>query len=157
MKFQEGVFVIGITAFVDQEHLIVEVRDLRPEVFAAHLVARDLVAVANPTVVAIVQVEIESVASIAAVEPEAVTAALEMVTNLMHFAVIVVELEPATVVAHVQSAGLFACLSCQIEVQGPAVAVTQGHYYPAVDAYLIGCFADLLTVAAAGLKDYSAV
>lgn len=148
MKFLEGVFVIGTTAFVDQEHLIVEVRDLRPEVFVAYLVARDLVAVANPTVVATVQVEIESVASIAAVEPEAVTAALEMVTNLMHFAVIVV--------ARVQSAGLFACLSCQVEVQGPAVAVTQGHYYPAVDAYLIGCFADLLTVAAAGLKDYSA-
>lgn len=67
MKFPEGVFVIEITAFVDQEHLIVEVRIPVPEAFAAYLVARNLTAVANPIAVAFVQAEIESVVSIAAV------------------------------------------------------------------------------------------
>ena len=155
--------MIDITAFVDQEHFAVEVTSLMPEVFAAYLVAKDLAAAANPIAVATVQAEIESVASIAAVEPVTVTAAFGMVTNLRHFVVIVAALEPLIVVACVQSAGSFACLSCQIEVQGPAVAATQGHYFPTVDAYLIGCFVDLLTVAVvvvvvvAGLKDYSAV
>ena len=153
--------MIDITAFVDQEHFAVEVTSLMPEVFAAYLVAKDLAAAANPIAVATVQAEIESVASIAAVEPVTVTAAFGMVTNLMHFVVIVAALEPLIVVACVQSAGSFACLSCQIEVQGPAVAATQGHYFPTVDAYLIGCFVDLLTVVVvvvvAGLKDYSAV
>ncbi|KOM44627.1 hypothetical protein LR48_Vigan05g223200 [Vigna angularis] len=159
MKFLEGVFVIDITASADQEQLIAEVRDLRLEAFVAYLVARNLVAVANPTVVAIVQAEIESVASIAVVEAVSVTAALEMVTNLMHFVEIVVEFEPVIVVARVQSAGLFAYLSCQIEVLRLAVAVTQGHYYPTVDAYLIGCFADLsiVAVAVAGWRDCSVV
>lgn len=110
------------------------------EVFAAYPVARDLAAAANPAAVATVQAEIESVASIAAVEPVAVTAVFEKVTNLMHFAVIVAAWEPLIVVACVQSAGSFACLmSC-------------------VDAYLIGCSVGLLTVAVvASLKDYSAV
>jgi hypothetical protein len=157
-KFLEGVFVIGITAFVDQEHPIVEVRNPMPEAFAAYLVARDLVVVvANPVAVAIVQAEIESVTSIAAVELVAVTAVLEMVTNLMHLVVIVAELEPSIVVTHAQSAGLSACLNYQIEVQGPAATVTQGHYFPTVDVYLVGCSADLLVAAVANLKDYSAV
>lgn len=144
-----------ITAFVDLEHFVVEVRNLMPEAFAAYLVAMDLAAVVNPIAVAIAQVEIESVASIAAVEPVAVTAAFEIVTNLMHFAVVAAA---SIVVARVQSAGLSACPSCQIEIQGPAVAVTRGHYSPTVDVYLIGYFADLLTAAAAAadLKDYSA-
>jgi hypothetical protein len=137
MKFLEGVFVIDI---------------------AAYLVARDLVVVvANPVAVAIVQAEIESVTSIAAVELVAVTAVLEMVTNLMHLVVIVAELEPSIVVAHAQSVGLSAFLNYQIEVQGPAATVTQGHYFPTVDVYLIGCFADLLVAAFANLKDYSVV
>lgn len=149
--------MIDITAFVVQEHPNVEVRNPMPEAFAAYLVARDSVVVANPIAVAIVQAEIESVALIAVVEPVAVTAVLEMVTNSMHLAVIVAELEPLIAVAHVQSAGLFACLNCQIEIQGPAAAVTQGHYFPTVDVYLIGCFADLLVAVVASLKDYSAV
>lgn len=156
MKFLEGVFVTDITAFVDLEHFVVEVRNLMPEAFAAYLVAMDLAAVVNPIAVAIAQAEIESVASIAAVEPVAVTAAFEIVTNLMHFAAVAAA---SIVVAHVQSAGLSACPSCQIEIQGPAVAVTRGHYSPTVDVYLIGYFADLLTAAAAAaadLKDYSA-
>jgi len=126
-----------------------------PEAFAAYLVARDLVAVANPFAVAIVQAEIEPVASIAAAELVAVTAVAEMVTNLMHLVVIVAELEPSIAVAHVQSVGSSACLNCRIEVQGPVAAVTQGHYFPTVDVYLIGCFADLLVAAVASLKDYS--
>lgn len=141
--------MIDISAFVDQKHLIVEVRTPMPEAFAAYLVARDLV------VVAIEQAEIEPVASIAAAELVAVTAVVEMVTNLMHLVVIVAALEPSIVVAHVQSAGLSACLNCQIEVQGPVAAVTQGHYFPTADLYLIGCFADLLVSAVASLKDYS--
>lgn len=87
----------------------------------------------------------------------AVTAVLEMVTNLMHFAAIVAELEPLIVAACVQSAGLIACLSCQLEIQGPAAAAIRGRYFPTVDVYLIGYFADSLTAAVAGLKDYSAV
>lgn len=134
--------MIDITAFVDQEHLVVEARNPMPEAFAAYLVARYLVAVVNPVAVGIVQAEIESVASIAAAVPVAVTAVvLEKVTSLMCFAVIVAELEPLIVV-RVQSAGLFACQSCQTEVQGPAAVVTQGHYFP-IGVYLIGCFADL--------------
>lgn len=140
--------MIDISAFVDQKHPIVEVRTPMPEAFAAYLVARDLV------VVAIEQAEIEPVASIAAAELVAVTAVVEMVTNLIHLVVIVAALEPSIVVAHVQSAGL-SCLNCQIEVQGPVVAVTQGHYFPTADLYLIGCFADLLVSAVASLKDYS--
>lgn len=148
--------MIDIIASVDQERLVVEARNPMTEAFAAYLVARYLIAVANPVAVGIVQAEIESVASIAAAVPEAVTAAvLEKVTNLMRFAVIVAELEPSIVV-RVQSAGLFACQSCQTEVQGLAAVVTRGHYFPIVDVYLIGCFADLLAAVVASLKDYSA-
>jgi hypothetical protein len=123
-KFLEGAVVIDITAFVDQDHPFVEVWNPVSEAFAAYLVAKDLVAVANSFAVAIVQAEIESVASIAAVALVVVTAVLEMVTNLMHLVVIAVELEPSIAVARAQSAGLSACLNWQIEVQGPAAAVT---------------------------------
>lgn len=63
-----------------------------------------------------------------------------------------------------QSAGYFACLSCQTELQATAAAVTLGHYFlTVVDVYWRGCFADLSTAAAVvagaapGLEDYSAV
>lgn len=105
MMFLEGLFVIGTTVFVDQAHFAVEVRNLMLEAFAAYLVARNLAAAANPFAAAAVQAEIESVTSIAAVKPVAVVAALEMVTYLMHFVVIVAALELLMIVACVQNAG----------------------------------------------------
>ncbi|KAI5388100.1 hypothetical protein KIW84_073981 [Lathyrus oleraceus] len=118
-KFLKGAVVIDITAFVDQDHPFVEVWNPVSEAFAAYLVAKDLVAVA------IVQAEIEFVASIAVVALVVVTAVLEMVTNLMHLVVIAAELEPSIAVTRAQSAGLSACLNWQIEVQGPAAAIEQ--------------------------------
>ena len=56
----------------------------------------------------------------------------------------------AVLVANEKIAGQLACLSCRIEIQSIDAAATQGHYFPiVVDAYLRGCFADLVTVAAA--------
>ncbi|KAI5429723.1 hypothetical protein KIW84_034341 [Lathyrus oleraceus] len=117
-KFLKGAVVIDITAFVDQDHPFVEVWNPVSEAIAAYLVAKDLVAVANSFAVAIVQAEIESVASIAAVALVVVTAVLEMITNLMHLVVIAAELEPSIAVTRAQSAGLSACLNWQIEVTG---------------------------------------
>ena len=71
--------VIGITAFVDQEHLSVEVWNPVSEAFAAYLVAKDLVAVANSHAVAIVQTEIDPVASIAVVAIVVVSAVMEVI------------------------------------------------------------------------------
>ena len=110
MKFLEWVSAIDIIAFIEQEHFAVEVRSLMPEVFA-YLVATDLSAAASPIAVATVQAEIEPEPSFAAVEPVVVAAVFGMLTNLMHFVVTVVAMEPSIVVACVQSAGLFACLS----------------------------------------------
>ncbi|KAL5097900.1 hypothetical protein RYX36_002227 [Vicia faba] len=73
---ENGVFVIDITAFVDQEHPFVEVWNLLSEAFAAYLVAKDLVVVANSFVVANMQVETEFVSSIAVLE-------LVVVTNVL--------------------------------------------------------------------------
>lgn len=91
--------MIDIVAFADQVHFAVEAKNPMPGIFVAYLVVRDWAAAANPTAVATVQAEIVSVASIAAVEPVAVIAALEMVINLIHFVVIVAALEPLIVVA----------------------------------------------------------
>ncbi|KAL5070612.1 hypothetical protein RYX36_021499 [Vicia faba] len=85
-SFWVGVFVIYITAFVDQEHPFVEVWNPMSEVFAAYLVAK---------------AETESGASIIVVAFIIVTAA---------------ELEPSIVEAREQSAGLSACLYWKIEV-----------------------------------------
>lgn len=150
LMFLEELFEIDITVFVDQEHFAVEVRTLMHEVFAAYLVARDLAAAANPVAVATAQTECESVALIAAVKPVAVTAVNEIATNLMHFVVIVAALEPLVVVACVQNDDLFVCLGCQHQSQAAVAVVTLRHYFPTVvDAYLLDCFADLLTVAVA--------
>ncbi|RDX58375.1 hypothetical protein CR513_62317, partial [Mucuna pruriens] len=129
-------FESDITVFVDQEHFVVEVRTLMLEFFAAYLVVRDLVAVAT------VQAECESVVLIAVVNSVAGTAVHEVATNLMYFVVIVAALEPLVVAACVQSDDLF--------VQANVAAVIQAHYFPiVVDVNLLGCFADLLTVAVA--------
>ena len=105
--FLEELSEIDESVFADQEHFAVELRTLMLEVLAAYLVARDLAAAANPTAVATVQAERESEASIAAVQPVAVTAELEMVTA-MHFVLIAAA---SFVVACVWSAGLIACLA----------------------------------------------
>ena len=104
--------MIDITAFADRVHFAVEVTIPMLEAFAAYLVAECLAAAANPIAVAIVKAVNESVASFAVVEPVAVIAALEMVTNLIHFVVIVAGLKPLVVVASAMSAGYLACLSC---------------------------------------------
>lgn len=146
LMFLEEFFESDTTASVDQEHFVVEVRTLTLEFFAAYLFVRDLAAAANPIAVATVQTECESVALIAVVNPVAVVAVNEVATNLMYFVVIVAALEPLVVATCVQSDDLFACQHCQIHVQANVAAVTQGHYFPIVDVYLLGCFADLLTV-----------
>ena len=104
--------MIDIIAFADRANFAVEARNPMLEVFAAYPVAKywaaaAAAAAANPTVVATVQAVIEPEASFAAVEPVAVIAALEKVTNLMHFVVIVAALEPliAVLVANEKNAG----------------------------------------------------
>ena len=68
-------------------------------------VAECLAAAANPIAVAIVKAVNESVASFVVVEPVAMIVAHEMVTNLIHFVVIVARLKRLVVVASAMSAG----------------------------------------------------
>lgn len=160
----EEPLVNDTSAFVDPLHFVIEARslvlELQLEAFVEahvtwHFAVAAAAAVVKVPVVGLVWTATESVTSTVEIA-EVVPADLALTVNLMYFVEVVAAFEPCSVAAYARSADLIACLSYLTEFHAFVVVEVQKHYFEdltAAAANLIGCFAELLTAAAAAMAE----